>query len=132
MKQISKKLMLAAALTIGVTSVLPLSHDASAAADQEKRIVVASYYLNKQVVKDMAANAQALRNYSDASRTLAKLTSIPYAKIAIIASGLSAQASARQEFIDAAKNNKRIKVIITDYANYHTSYSTQMELIPVD
>ncbi|WP_411348811.1 hypothetical protein [Paenibacillus sp. WLX2291] len=132
MRQTSKKLILATALALGVTAVVPLGHSASAAADQEKRIVVATYYLDKQVVKDMAANAEALRNYSDASRTLAKLTKIPYAKVAIIASGLSAKASARQEFIDAAKNNKRIKVVITDYANYHTSYSTQMELIPVN
>jgi len=132
MKNVSKKFIIATTVALGLGTVVPLINTTSAASGQEKRIVIDTYYLSKQQVKDMAANAEALKTFSNASHTLSKIVKVPAAKVAILAAGMSASAAYRQEFVDAAKKNQRVKVIVTDYANYHTSYSTQLQLIPVN
>jgi hypothetical protein len=43
-----------------------------------------------------------------------------------LATQLSSNSLYKKEVINAAKKGKRLKITITDYKNYHTSYSVQI------
>lgn len=93
------------------------------------RIVVASRILSVSEVKSLARNIQTLNGSgAQAIYTLiGGLIPAPYGAIASAALIASAGAQARSIITSAARQGKRVRMTITDYKEYHTSYSTQIK-----
>lgn len=140
MRKITKSLIVASAMTLGVGAVIPIQGTASASSyiqpsQPEKRIVVASYHLTKAQTKDMADVMRAISNgaYSEAGG--AGLTALltrfgvnpVYAAVVSSAAAISASNQANTEVLYAADHGMRVKVTITDSATAHTSYSQHVE-----
>ncbi|TKJ89120.1 hypothetical protein PaeCFBP13512_15785 [Paenibacillus sp. CFBP13512] len=131
MKNISKKLIIASAITLGLTSMAPLTSSVSA---EPARVVISTQYLSVSQVKAMASfmrtstGAPAIISATALGGLLSK---VPYASVVIMAASLAANANSRAEVIYAADNNMRVKAVTTDYADYHTSYSQVTTFTPV-
>lgn len=93
------------------------------------RIVVASRILSVSQVKQMARNIETL-NGSGAQALYGLVSGLlpaPYG--AIVGASLIASAGSltRSQILSAARQGKRVRIVITDYKEYHTSYSTQIK-----
>lgn len=140
MRKITKNLIIATTMSLGVGSVLPFASSASASSyiqppAPEKRIVVASYHLTAAQTKDMADVMRAMSNGTYSSiggagltATLVKFGVNPvYAAVVSGAATAAASNQADTEVLYAADHNMRVKVTITDSATAHTSYSQHVE-----
>ncbi|ASN04143.1 hypothetical protein [Virgibacillus necropolis] len=107
--------------------------------DGPERIVLGSYTLTEQQTSQLATNMKILSGASatitNAAASYAGETILrrygysfgPYGTIAALAASLSGIAVADSAVIFAGENGYRIRVTMTDYKNYHTSYSTQVD-----
>ncbi|QII51493.1 hypothetical protein G3M81_23325 [Bacillus paralicheniformis] len=127
------KIILAALLVapslLGLTSFLGFKQSNVAYAT-EKRVVVGSYTLSKAQTKDLANNMKAIKGNSNLKIAILAIAT-KWGGVAGWASALATQLSSnsvyKKEVINAAKKGKRLKITITDYKNYHTSYSAQIK-----
>jgi len=96
----------------------------------EKRVVVGSYTLSKAQTKELANNMKAIKSNSNLKIIILAIAT-KWGGVAGWASALATQLSSnslyKKEVINAAKEGKRLKITITDYKNYHTSYSVQIK-----
>ena len=133
MKNITKKLTIAVAVSLGLAAVSPMAASVSAASNPE-RIVIASYYINATQVKAMASHMRAMTGAGAIMTSSALggiLGGVPGASVVLMAASLSANAASKSEVLYAADHNMRVKAVITDYKDYHTSYSQQVEFTAV-
>lgn len=101
----------------------------TAYAYSEERIVIASRILSVQETKSLAASQASIKNsillniLENAAAQFGGVGGWVYS----IASSLSRNAQFSNTLASAAAQNKRVKLVITDNKNYHTSYSTQVQ-----
>lgn len=92
-----------------------------------ERIVIASYELSAEQIQTLADNMKFYQNnWFGFGEFLVKLIN-PVTAVAAYCHSLARNAIFRQDVVDAAKNGDRMRIIITDYKDYHTSYSVQVE-----
>ncbi|MCY7826262.1 hypothetical protein MOD48_09540 [Bacillus spizizenii] len=128
------KIMLVALLItpplLGSTSFLGFNKSSNVAHAAEKRVVVGSYTLSKAQTKNLANNMKAIKGNSNLKIAILAVAT-KWGGVAGWASALAVQLSSnavyKKEVINAAKKGKRLKITITDYKNYHTSYSAQIK-----
>lgn len=102
-----------------------------------ERIEVGSYTLSTSQTSDLAYN---MRLYSGSSSTITgaaadiagekilyKYGYSGYATVAVIAAQLAGISLSDNDVMYAADHGYRVRMVITDYKNYHTSYSTQVD-----
>lgn len=107
--------------------------------DGPERIVLDSYTLTKQQTSELATNMKILSGSSatitSAAASYGAETILrrygysfgPYGTVAVLAASLSGIAVADSDVIFAGEHGYRVRVTVTDYKNYHTSYSTQVD-----
>lgn len=115
---------------LGSASFLGFNKSSNVAHAAEKRIVVGSYTLSKAQTKDLANNMKAIKGNGNLKIAILAIAT-KWGGVAGWASALATQLSAnavyKQKVVDAAKKGKRLKITITDYKNYHTSYSAEIK-----
>ncbi|WP_145408172.1 hypothetical protein [Paenibacillus xylanexedens] len=139
MKNVLKKVLVASLLTTAIYPVLPINVNQASAnssyigtVPQPQYKTIATSYLSKQTVKDLAAN---MKRFSSNSAMLIEAI-VPAlaanlgpvvggtASIISLATALSINSQLSTEVLYAASHNMRVKVEIQDLP-YHTSYSTR-------
>jgi hypothetical protein len=128
------KVMLGALLVapplLGSASFLGFNKSSNVAYAAEKRVVVGSYTLTKAQTKELANNMKAIKSNSNLKIIIYGIAT-KFGGVAgwafTIATQLSCNSVYKKEVINAAKKGKRLKITVTDYKNYHTSYSTQIK-----
>lgn len=109
--------------------LIPLTSEANLLSNED-RIVLYEQILSVKKTKELADTMKLVNSgslaISEIADHLKEIGGFPGPFIAYVTK-LSAKSSFRSNVITAAKNNKRVKLIVTDSATLHTSYSVQIE-----
>lgn len=125
--------LIVATNSLGIVNFIPSLNPVEAHA--EERITLASYTLTKAQTKDLAKAMTSIKGNGNLKTLILGLAAKwggVYGWAATLAAQLSSNAQYKQIVIDAANQNKRVKITITDSKNYHTSYSTQIKYTKVN
>lgn len=93
------------------------------AAAGERRVTLGSWTLTVAQTKQLANNMKTLSSLKVTVFLAAVGLKAPFAALA---AALTVNATVRNDVIYAGSHGKRVRITITDSANHHTSYSTQV------
>ena len=139
LKKVCKKILFIALLFVVISSnyanaLFPIGNSYNSttvyANSRQQRVVLFTRVLSRQEVKALAASQKNARNFANSFASIISKTPGKYkypAKALAFILRLSGNAQFNRTVQNAARNNKRLLLRVTDYKNYHTSYSLQNE-----